>query len=97
MIPGCSPIVKTSGSSSEIIRIKCVHKMPKLIEVLVRRTYLIFSCLSFLLATIGIFGDLFIDEPSTRIAWGDLGFYAISFWAFVTLTLWLIKKLTYKF
>ena len=71
--------------------------MPKFIEVLVRRTYHIFSCLSFLLATIGIFGDLFINEPSTRIAWGDLGFYAISFWAFVTLTLWLIKKLTYKF
>ena len=71
--------------------------MPNFIEVLVRRTYLIFTCLSFLLATIGIFGDLFIDEPATRIAWGDLGFYAISFWAFVTLTLWLIKKLTYKF
>ena len=71
--------------------------MTKFIEVLVRRTYLIFSCLSFLLATIGIFEDLFIDKPSTRIVWGDLGFYAISFWAFVTLTLWLIKKLTYKF
>ena len=71
--------------------------MPKFIEVLVRRTYLIFSCLSFLLAIIGIFGDLFIDEPSTRIVWDDLGFYAISFWAFVTLTLWLIKKLIYKF
>ena len=67
------------------------------IEVLVRRTYLMFTCLSFLLATIGIFGDLFIDEPTTRIVWGDLGFYAISFWAFVTLTLWLVKKLTYKF
>ena len=67
------------------------------IEVLVRRTYLMFTCLSFLLATIGIFGDLFIDEPTTRIVWGDLGFYAISFWAFVTLTLWLIKKLTFKF
>ena len=38
------------------------------IEVLVRRTYLMFTCLSFLLATIGIFrGDLFIDEPTTRI------------------------------
>ena len=71
--------------------------MPNFIEVLVRRTYLIFTCLSFLLATIGIFGDLFIDDPSTRIAWGDLGFYVISFWAFVTLTLWLIKKLTYKY
>ena len=71
--------------------------MHKFVEVLVRRTYLIFTCLSFLLATIGIFGDLFIDDPSTRIAWGDLGFYAISFWAFVTLTLWLIKNLTYKF
>ncbi len=71
--------------------------MPNFIEVLVRRTYLIFTCLSFLLATIGIFGDLFIDDPSTRIAWGDLGFYAMSFWAFVTLTLWLIKKLTNKF
>ena len=67
------------------------------IELLVRHTYLIFTCLSFLLATIGIFGDLFIDEPTTRIVWGDLGFYAISFWAFVTLTLWLVKKLTYKF
>lgn len=67
------------------------------IEVLVRRTYLMFTCLSFLLATIGIFGDLFIDEPTTRIVQGDLGFYAISFWAFVTLTLWLVKKLTYKF
>ena len=62
------------------------------IEVLVRRTYLMFTCLSFLLATIGIFGDLFIDEPTTRIVWGDLGIYAISFWAFVTLTLWLVKK-----
>ena len=71
--------------------------MPKFIEVLVRRTYLMFTCLSFLLATIGIFGDLFIDEPTTRIARVDLGFYAISFWAFVTLTLWLVKKLTYKF
>ena len=71
--------------------------MPKFIEVLARRTYLMFTCLSFLLATIGIFGDLFIDEPTTRIVWGDLGFYAISFWAFVTLTLWLVKKLTYKF
>ena len=81
----------------QIVRIKCVHKMPNFIEVLVRRTYLIFSCQSFILATIGIFGDLFIDEPSTRIAWGDLGFYAISFWAFVTLTLWLIKKLIYNF
>ena len=71
--------------------------MANYIEVLVRRTYLIFTCLSFLLATIGIFGDLFIDEPTIRMEWGDLGFYAISFWAFVTLTLWLIKKLTYKF
>ena len=71
--------------------------MPNYIEVLVRRTYHIFTCLSFLLATIGFFGDLFIDEPATRNAWGDLGFYAISYWAFVTLTLLLIKKLTYKF
>ena len=71
--------------------------MPKFIEVSVLRTYLIFTFLSFLLATIGFFGDLFIDEPATRIAWGDLGFYTISFWAFVTLTLWLIKKLTYKY
>ena len=71
--------------------------MPNFIEVLVRRTYLIFTCLSFLLATIGIFGDLFIDDRSTRIVWFDLGFYVMSFWAFVTLTLWLIKKLTYKF
>ena len=62
------------------------------IEVLVRRTCFMFTCLSFLLATIGIFGDLFIDEPTTRIVWGDLGIYAISFWAFVTLTLWLVKK-----
>ena len=66
--------------------------MPKFIEVLVRHTYLMFTCLSFLLATIGIFGDLFIDEPTTRIVWDDLGFYAISFWAFVTLTLWLVKS-----
>ena len=71
--------------------------MPKFIEVLVRRTHLIFTCLSFLLATIGIFGDLFIDEPTTKIVWRDLGFYAISIWALVTLTLWLVKKLTYKF
>ncbi len=71
--------------------------MPKFIEVLIRRTYMVFTCFSFLLATIGIFGDLFIDDPSKRIAWGDLGLYAISFWAFVTLTLWLIRKLIYKF
>ena len=71
--------------------------MSNSIEILVQRTYLLFSCLSFMLATVGIFGDLFIDDPSTRIAWGDLGFYAISFWAFVTLTLWLIKNLIYKF
>ena len=71
--------------------------MTKFIEVLVRRNYLIFTSLIFLLATIGIFGDLFIDEPSTRIAWGDLGFYICCFWAFVTLTLWLVKKLTFKF
>ena len=71
--------------------------MANFIEVLVRRTYLIFTCLSFLLATIGIFGDLFIDDRSNRIIGFDLGFFVMSFWAFVTLTLWLIKKLTYKF
>ena len=71
--------------------------MPNLIEVLVRRTYLIFTCLSFLLTTIGIFVALFIDDRSTRIIGFDLGFFVMSFWAFVTLTLWLIKKLTYKF
>ena len=71
--------------------------MHKFNEVLIQRTYMVFTCFSFLLATIGIFGDLFIVDPSKRIAWGDLGFYAISFWAFVTLTLCLIRKLAYKF